>query len=155
MAQIIRRTVSRYRIFLAIILVVSAIYMHQSCGRITAQELIDSIPLGSPLTDIDRYNWSRYSTTSWVIRWDPLESFSESTISGRPESQGPVRNRFGEFLPTWLDPLEEIETVDRVGFTGEIMFVVDGFPFRDGVETVVLTYVKGVLKEKVVGSLPG
>jgi len=154
--QIALGMISRNRIFLTILLVASVIYMQQSCGRISARELLVSIPLGSRLTDIDKYPWREYSTGTWVSKWERWDSLPESVRSGLTQDHGPLRTRFGKFRRTFLDSLEELDPSDRIGFTGQVRIIIyhDFLLPGDG-ESVDLTYIDGVLKEKSIGSIPG
>lgn len=98
--------------------------------------------MGSSISDINSFDIERFSTRGYVTAWAFGETRNETTIS----------NRFGVFGTREIGSYSEWPEEGRESFSGEIEFV--RMPLIGDAESVVLTYIDGVLRDKRVQSLP-
>ena len=112
---------------------------------------LKAIPLGSKLSELDKYLGKGYNNSS-VQRWIPYkEKKAVGTYKTSPYGKFEVRG-LGEY-GSW-----DASQAERDSFTGEINFFHLSAVIPDDLApswVMSLTYVNGVLKEKDYGQLPG
>lgn len=119
--------------------------------RSNPKAIIAKIPLGSRLTELDRY-LPKFYDDSVVVQWVPNPKARRGTGSSRDKYGGFDTQNLGTY-DGW-----SAKTTDRDRFTGEVRFFHHSAVIPDDLAPsffIDLIYIGGVLQEADYGYLPG
>lgn len=139
---------------LALIICVTAAVLLVPLGLLTVASLgsaphdvVSRVPLGSSLSELNKYLTRGRGSTGEVVEWIP-------TASSQSAARDLVENEFGTFVKKNLGSYDQWKASarERDKFTGQITFIHHGSTSSDA-NTFI--YHKGKLRKKDWGFLPG
>lgn len=128
------------------LLLIVGFCFQMDCGS-APHDASSYVPLGSKLSDLDRYYPRGGGSEGEVIQWLPL-------AKGEKRPHDAIENEFGVFKPMELGSYDQwgASTAARDSFTGEITFYHHSLTSSD---VNALYYIDGKLKKREWGFLPG
>lgn len=137
--------IPKVRLLVRLLLLLSLLLL-SACGS-APHDLVSSVPLGTKLSDLDRYLKRGGGNPGEVTEWTPATKIPQ-------EPDHVLSNEFGVFTVKKLASYDDwkASTQDLNAFTGEVTFTDFGSTSAD-VNTFI--FIRGVLRKKDWGFLPG
>ena len=145
-----------------VVFAIAGFLAQQNYGRISAEEALDSIELGTRIEELPQGRLKRYSSKVWVYEWIFFEEGEPTTLPEDYDSDGrlwdsemkrPDKNQFGTYRERQLGLYNEVRESLPNTFSGIVIF--SKLPLFGDEETVELAYIDGVLRDKKIAHYVG